>query len=175
MIFKYFLSEFFSLEPMVENCSEACQLGKACVCSFCKCCNKCTSSYANTGEDAPLQGTCCQASLLSTCGRNFCNMFTKCRFTFSNLPHLGQWRPPLTHGLLLRMSRMKRRKGGMAMQCMLCLRRSRMDGGGNWFWIWRRGSEWDFWAFLAQWSYPLQKQKNLKLICHKGQHWIIDM
>ena len=42
----------------MKNCSEACQLGKACVCSLCKCCigccNKCTCSYANTGEDASL-------------------------------------------------------------------------------------------------------------------------
>ena len=46
IIFQYFLPEFYSSEPMVKNCSEACQLGKACVCSLCKCCinccNKCT-------------------------------------------------------------------------------------------------------------------------------------
>ena len=97
MIFKYFLSEFFSLEPMVENCSEACQLGKACVCSFCKCCiscccNKCTCSYASTSR-----------TMMAT---------TDAWITFEDEEE-------------------EEEEGGMARQCMLCLRRSRMDGGGN--------------------------------------------
>ena len=115
---------------MVEKCSEACQLGKAPVCSLCKCCinccNKCTCSYANTGEDASLAKHLMPNISVEYLWEKFLHYVPKCCFTFLSFPHPGQWRPPLTRGLLLRMRRMQRRKGGMTMQCVLCLFRSRM-------------------------------------------------
>ena len=44
--------------------------------------------------------------------------------------------------------------------------------GGNWCWIWRRGSWCDFWAFLTQWSSAETEKSHF---CHKRQHWILDI
>ena len=98
----HFSPKFYSMEPTLENCREACETREECVCSKCKCCtscsNKCNCSFTNTGADASLA-----RQLLPSISPEYLEE-QKPSFVFQNficlsILHPGRWRPPRTLGL----------------------------------------------------------------------------